>query len=110
MTGRAPLSPVRWLTARSRRWDPLGVPVRLEGYNWKRKVRLRVLAGPGRDGVFFAHALDLAHDNGDAALNALLAALAFLPSKTRDIDPGAPRKGQAHATLAESDPLENALL
>lgn len=110
MTGRAPLSPVRWLTARSRRWDPLGVPVRLEGYNWKRKVRLRVLAGPGRDGVFFAHPLDLAHDNGDALLNALLATLAFLPSKTGNTDPGAPRKGQAHAPLTDSDPLENALL
>jgi hypothetical protein len=113
MAAREPLSHIHWLTPVSRRWDVLGVPVRVDGYNWKRKVRVHVLAGPGRGQTFFAFAIDLAHDHGRAALNTALAALAFLPSTGHDVDPGCPVVGPKVAQPAparDGDPLEGALL
>lgn len=113
MAARAPLSHIHWLTPVSKRWDPLGVPVRVDGYNWKRKVRVHVLAGPGRGQTFFAFAIDLCHDHGRAALNTALAALTFLPSTGRDVDPGCPVVGPSvsgRVPHPDGDPLEGVLL
>ena len=107
-------SPIIWLTPVT----PLGVPVTVDGYNWRRKVRVTLLSGRGRGHTYYALPHTLLHHEGTPALNAALGALKFLPSAGHYTDPGAPQlanptprkdapaRAPAPATTRAGDPLD----
>jgi len=109
-----PLSPIDWVTKVS----PVGVPVEIEGYNWRRQVRVKVLRGLGKGRHYFTPAFKLRHTNGAAALNTALGALPFLRSDGGTVDPGPPQIGKPSiartakpaAAMPAHDPLDGVLL